>query len=146
MDKPAFSLAEEDKPLTGDPASPTIRDLAAGKFDDLFKGGPDKPSAIYRDAQNPLAPPMVGLVTSTPMLPETVSLPAYPALARAAHVQGMVSFTAGIDNAGAVTNVRIESGHPLFHQAVLQAVGTWKVSGISTVQATIGFSLDCANH
>ena len=51
--------------------------------------------------------------------------PVYPALAKAAQIQGVVRLELTIDEAGAV-NPRILSSHPLLAQAALDAVKQWK--------------------
>lgn len=52
--------------------------------------------------------------------------PAYPALARQAHVQGVVQLDAVIGTDGKVKSVQLISGHPLLSGAAMQAVRGWK--------------------
>ncbi len=53
-------------------------------------------------------------------------LPVYPALARQAHVQGMVVLDADISKDGTVETLKVISGHPLLIQAALKAVKQWR--------------------
>ncbi len=48
--------------------------------------------------------------------------PEYPALARQARVEGVVSFKVVIGKDGHITNITLVSGHPLLVQAAMQAV------------------------
>ena len=50
LDKPVFPVSET--PKTDTPSSPMLDDIAAGKYDSLFKDAPSKPSEVYRSAQN----------------------------------------------------------------------------------------------
>jgi protein TonB len=52
--------------------------------------------------------------------------PAYPPLARAARVQGIVVVEAVISREGLIESLRVVSGHPLLSQAALDAVRQWK--------------------
>ena len=51
--------------------------------------------------------------------------PLYPALARAARVQGTVLLQTSIDKTGHVVGVSVLSGHPLLTAAAVQAVQQW---------------------
>jgi protein TonB len=51
--------------------------------------------------------------------------PVYPPLAKAAHIQGVVRFTALIAKDGTVRNLQLVSGHPLLVQAATAAVRQW---------------------
>jgi protein TonB len=53
-------------------------------------------------------------------------LPQYPAIARAAHIQGVVVLQATISKAGSIENLRVISGPPMLRQAALDAVQTWR--------------------
>jgi protein TonB len=52
--------------------------------------------------------------------------PQYPALARAAHQQGVVILETVIDKEGAVETVRVLRGYPLLDQAAIDAVRQWR--------------------
>jgi TonB family protein len=120
----------------------SLSDIAEGRYDALFEKADEKPSELYRSAQNPPPGPAVRLITSTPFQPEVFVLPQYPQMAKIAHMTGTVDFKVGIDADGGTTDITFESGAPLLQMAVKDAVRTWKfpkdASG-KQVQAAIDF-------
>jgi protein TonB len=52
--------------------------------------------------------------------------PQYPAIARAARVEGTVVLQATISRDGTIQNLRVVSGPPLLQQAALDAVRSWR--------------------
>jgi len=52
--------------------------------------------------------------------------PVYPAIARAARVQGTVQVEVVIDEEGNVISAQVIEGHPLLRQAALEAAWQWK--------------------
>jgi TonB family protein len=54
------------------------------------------------------------------------TVPAYPPLARQAHVQGMVVLDADISKDGAIESLRVISGHPMLVPAAIDAVKQWR--------------------
>jgi periplasmic protein TonB len=54
------------------------------------------------------------------------TLPQYPAISRAAHIQGVVVLQATISKTGSIKNLRVISGPPMLRQAALDAVQTWR--------------------
>lgn len=52
--------------------------------------------------------------------------PEYPAVAKAAHIQGTVVLQATISKQGYMENLRVLAGPPLLQQAALDAVRTWQ--------------------
>jgi protein TonB len=52
--------------------------------------------------------------------------PQYPAIAKAARIQGTVVLQATISKAGGITNLRVVSGPPMLQQAALDAVRSWR--------------------
>ena len=90
MDKPMFEIPNEGKAIAKDSDSAVLQDLSAGKYDELFKGAPDKPSELYRAAQNLAPAPSVRLLNSIPFSPEVFVQPSYPAIARMASIEGIV--------------------------------------------------------
>ena len=52
--------------------------------------------------------------------------PAYPALARAARIQGDVILSAVIDVNGQITNLQLVSGHPMLVPSAIDAVRQWR--------------------
>jgi protein TonB len=54
------------------------------------------------------------------------TLPQYPAIAKAARVQGVVVVQATISNTGLIENLRVISGPPMLQQAAVDAVRSWR--------------------
>jgi protein TonB len=54
------------------------------------------------------------------------TLPQYPAIARTAHIQGVVVLQAAISRTGLIENLRVVSGPPMLRQAAIDAVQTWR--------------------
>ncbi len=53
------------------------------------------------------------------------TLPQYPAIARAARIQGIVVLQATISKGGSIENLRAISGPPMLQQAAMDAVRSW---------------------
>jgi protein TonB len=56
----------------------------------------------------------------------TKTLPQYPAIARATHIQGVVVLQATISKRGSIENLKVISGHPMLQQAAMDAVRSWR--------------------
>jgi periplasmic protein TonB len=54
------------------------------------------------------------------------SIPQYPAIGKATHVEGTVELQATISKTGTIENLRVISGHPMLRQAAIDAVKTWR--------------------
>jgi periplasmic protein TonB len=54
------------------------------------------------------------------------TLPQYPAIARAARIQGTVVLQAAISRSGLIQNLRVISGPPMLQQAAVTAVRSWR--------------------
>lgn len=80
---------------------------------------PPPPKAV------PKAPIRVGGRVKAPR-PVSTPQPLYPALARAARLQGDVVVDAVIDVSGSVVEMKVVSGHPLLITAALDALRRWK--------------------
>ncbi|MGC2502646.1 MAG: energy transducer TonB, partial [Silvibacterium sp.] len=50
----------------------------------------------------------------------------YPAIAKAARIQGTVVLQATISKGGTIQDLRVISGPPMLQQAALEAVKTWR--------------------
>jgi TonB family protein len=137
---------EEEPPAKDTPSSPVLLDLSAGKYDALFKDGPDRPSDLYRAAQIKPAIPSVHLQRSAPFQPIKPILPKYPPIAKAAHVEGAVTFKIAVDANGGVRDITFDSGSGLLRGAVKEAVSSWRFAEEAfnqQVQATVDFALNC---
>jgi len=54
------------------------------------------------------------------------SAPIYPELAKQMHLGGSVILVVSVDSEGSVTEVKVQSGHPLLLQSAISAVRMWK--------------------
>jgi protein TonB len=54
------------------------------------------------------------------------TLPQYPAIAKAARIQGIVVLQATISKSGSIQNLRVISGPPMLQQAAMDAVRSWR--------------------
>jgi periplasmic protein TonB len=73
----------------------------------------------------PAAPVRVGSGIRTPVRVVDVA-PSYPAIARSAHVQGVVILEAVLDAQGRVESTRVLRSVPLLDQAAIDAVQQWR--------------------
>jgi protein TonB len=136
MEKPAFILGQPpsaDAPNTNSHLD-SVDALREGAFDSLFPTGTAKPSALYVEAMRPPIKPSVELVESPREMNAAISVPAYPPLARAAHVQGRVALSLTVDSTGVVSAVTITSGHPLLKGAVEAEARKWRFPGDATAK------------
>jgi protein TonB len=88
---------------------------------------PAPPSAAAAPAPAPATPTQIrvgGEVEAARLLHEVV--PAYPVIARDAHVQGTVQLSASIAPNGTVEDLHVMSGSPLLVAAAEDAVKQWK--------------------
>jgi len=149
MDRPAFALATSPpQPAVDMRPSSLLESLAAGQLDGLFEGGPDKPSELFRQAQNPPPPPTVVLVDSAPFRPTSYALPKYPPLALATHTGGPVVFTTKVTPDGHASAPVFSSGHPLLREAVSASVAAWTFpleAASQNIQATLDFEMSCGS-
>jgi protein TonB len=83
------------------------------------------PAPIVPEQAKPRAPMRVVGNIRPPKLMVHVE-PQYPALARQAHIQGVVTIDAILDENGNVIEMKVVSGPPLLYQAALEALGKWK--------------------
>ena len=149
MDRPAFALAPAPpQPAAGPRSSSLLESLASGRLDVLFQGGPDKPSELFRQAQNPPPPPTVILVDSAPFRPTWYALPKYPPLALATHTSGPVVFTTRVASDGHASAPVFSGGHPLLRGAVSASVAAWTFPLEAVrrdVQVTLDFEMSCGS-
>ena len=150
MDKPIFAMPDTNSVRLSGNESPTLSELASGKYDALFAGAPHNPSQLYVAAQRPFAGmPDVRLLRSFPAIPDLITLPEYPPLARMTHIEGVVAFTIDLDRDGHSSNLLVASGNPLLRLAVTDAVRHWTFSPQPVpiqVQAAIEFKLHCGKE
>ena len=73
-------------------------------------------------------------------------MPKYPEAAKAARVEGDVSFHLEVGSGCAPEEVTIDDGPKLLHEAVENAVKNWKYCGVpegQEIHAAIAFRLNC---
>jgi TonB family protein len=146
MDKPMFPMPAENRDVATGPEPPLLQELAAGRYDALFKDARDKPSVLYRATKVASPVPSVALLSSTPFQPLNFTAPGYPPLARAVRAEGKVAFKVDVDASGGPTNFTVKSGHALLRDAVEKAVVKWrfpKESAGQTVEAIVEFRENC---
>lgn len=116
------------------PAAPDVADisgLAAGRESLLdgigaSPGNPAPPmSKEPAKAKEPARPLTIGGNVAAANLIHRVE-PVYPALAKAARVQGVVMFQATIGRDGEIRNLQLQEGHPLLVSAARNAILQWR--------------------
>jgi protein TonB len=93
-----------------------------GSLNDLFRDIGTGPAVV-----KPSTPPKLSIssgVMAGNLLEKTV--PQYPAIARAARIQGTVVLQATIAKDGAIQNLRVINGPPMLQQAAIDAVRSWR--------------------
>jgi Gram-negative bacterial TonB protein C-terminal len=156
-DKPVFPVAESASAAPPTSQSDALQAIADGKFDGIFGDTfgqfpgdtSDRPSALYRLAQNVPRQPLIELTKSDPVRPAAYVDPVYPPIAKAARVQGTVEFHLSIGIDGSAENIAIDSGPRMLWQAVNDASAKWKFSPDNsgkTVHGSVRFGLNCASE
>ncbi|MBS2013198.1 MAG: TonB family protein [Deltaproteobacteria bacterium] len=86
-----------------------------------------KPVETAPPAPPPPPPPPVMQVAevSTPPVPKAKSMPAFPEDARKQGIEAVVVVKFVVTEDGAVEDIKIVKGHPMFDEVVLAAVRTW---------------------
>lgn len=144
LDQPIFPVSQT--PVAAAPASHALEDIAAGKYDSLFRNGPDKLSEVYRSTQDKFPSPTIKLLASTPVAPVTFVEPEYPRMAQIAQIEGSIVIKLEIGLEGTATNPVCESGHPILCASVKDAASKWKFPADAEghqAQVTIEFKLNC---
>jgi TonB family protein len=146
LDKPMFAMSSKGDGAQTELDPDTAREISAGKYDALFPKAPDKPSAVYRQAQIRPPSPTVQLVSSGPIAPRIFVPPMYPPITLLAHLEGEVLLSLEVDENGVVINVTLESGHPALQRAVSDAAYAWRFpegNAGREIHATVKFALNC---
>ena len=146
MDKPMITLPGDAGGSARPPDSPAFQEIATGKYDPLFPGTTDKPSRIYLSTKEPILPPTVSFVWSSPFKPILAPLPQYPAIARAASLEGTFTFAVDVQADGRTINFAVENGTPLFRAAMEDASHGWVFPSQAAGQrvvVTVEFALNC---
>jgi TonB family protein len=143
-DKPMFATGDGSaKPTPGSELAQAIRD---GKFDALF-GKEQLVSQIARDAEKaPPPPPSVDIESVLPIGPNSPTMPVYPAIAKAARVEGLVNVTFDIGLDGKAQNVVVVDGPRMLQQSVIDGLSNWSFPESawgSSGRAAIRFRRNC---
>ena len=89
--------------------------------------GPFVPSQVAPRVVHPEAPARLRVSSAAEaVLVIQKTMPVYPPIAVAAHVEGTVMLAATISKAGTIENLHVTSGPALLQQAALDAVKTWR--------------------
>lgn len=146
-DKPIFPVSEAAPAAPPISHSAALQAIADGKFDSIFGDSSDRPSALYRLAQNVPRKPFIELTSSEPIHPTEYVDPVYPPIAKAARVHGTVEFHLTDGSDGSAKDIAIDSGPRMLWQAVSDAIAKWKFSTDDSgkiIQGSIRFGLNCA--
>jgi periplasmic protein TonB len=96
--------------------------IPGGIGDIIDSVGTGRPAVV-----KPRAP--IGLNVSSGVMAGNLiakTLPQYPAIPKAAHIQGIVVLQATISRSGSIQNLRVISGPPMLQQAAMDAVRSWR--------------------
>jgi periplasmic protein TonB len=96
---------------------------SARSIGDILNGIGTGPAIVVREVPTKPLPVSRGVMAGN-LLSRT--LPQYPAIARTAHIQGVVVLQAAISRTGLIENLRVVSGPPMLRQAAIDAVQTWR--------------------
>ena len=146
MDKPMITLPGDADGAAQPLDSATLLEIGMGKYDSLFPGTTDKPSQIYLSTKNAVPVATVTLLQALPYQPVQAPLPEYPMIARAAGVEGDITFTLDVQADGRTTNFSVEQGAPLLRAALERASHDWvfpKEAAGQRVVATVKFATNC---
>lgn len=146
-DKPIFPVSQATSALPATSLSAALQAIADGKFDGIFGDAPDRPSTLYRMAQNAPRQPFIELTSSEPARPAAYVEPVYPLIAKAARVHGSVEFHLSVGGDGSANEITIDSGPVMLRQAVSDAISKWKFSIDNfgkVVRGSVRFGLKCA--
>jgi hypothetical protein len=145
-DKPIFPVSKDSPAAPPTSKSAALQAIADGKFDGIFGNSPDRPSALFRMAQNVPRKPFIELTNSEPIHPTKYVDPVYPPIAKAARVQGTVEFHLTDGSDGTAKDITIDSGPRMLWQAVSDAIAKWKYSTDDSgiiIHGSIRFGLNC---
>jgi hypothetical protein len=146
MEKPIFPVLSPDSSAPRKiEADPLLTNIRNGEYDSLFPATTLKVSEIYAEAQLPPPSPTV-LVESSPVQPDNYVPPVYPPIAKAARVEGVVSFHFKVGEACTPGEVTIDGGPKLVQLGIADAVKLWKFCKASPgqeIQAKLEFRLNC---
>ena len=118
-------VADEAPPDLGAGVSGVVGGVPGGVLGGIIGGVADNVKTIAPPPPQERKIARVGGDVKPPV-PISTPQPYYPAVARAAHVDGLVVIDAIIDEQGNVVQARVVEGPPLLVAAALDAVAKWK--------------------
>jgi hypothetical protein len=145
-DKPIFDLSESTPGAPPGSQLDFVGQLQQGQFDGLFPSAADLPSKIYSDSKKPQTDTAIKVVFIEPGEPDTYVAARYPPIAKAARVEGDVSFHARTGGNCGLEDVTVSAGPKMLHGAVIDSVQQWKFCKLpigTEVRGTIKFQLNC---
>ena len=122
-------IPKHNNPVIDSAAPPSLQTSGLQKsgtprgIGDILEGSGTGPVVLVKQAPAKPLPTSYGVMAGY-LISRT--LPQYPAIARAAHIQGTVFLQATISRNGLIENLRVISGPPLLRQAAIDAVQTWR--------------------
>jgi TonB family protein len=149
LDRRLFDLPREnDVPLhSGDEQS--LADLSSGKYDLLLRESEIKLSELYQQALNPPAGPSISISADFPVQPLASARLIYPPIAKIARIDGIVRLKIDIAPNGNVTDVKVDSGHPMLVKSARDALVEMKFpadSGFQDVPVTLTYETHCKEN
>jgi protein TonB len=119
--------------VSADPGPPAIANPGVYGGPGIGNGDPRGLSDLFTPGSRPIVPSLPLPVAHTIRLSYMSEgdlirkvQPIYPALARAARIQGTVVLQAIISKQGTIENLRVVAGHPMLVQAAIDAVHQWR--------------------
>jgi TonB family protein len=143
LQRPMFSLSTIPSTKA---RSEALEELSDGRFDSLFKGDPDKPSALYAEAQAPHPAPTISILSISPIAPLASIFPPYPPIARLARIEGKVNFKLLVTTSGNSSDVEIVDGPKMLEAFTRDAISKWTfppAAAGKTIDGTLSFELHC---
>jgi hypothetical protein len=145
MERPVSPIGDENATSILPPETELTRGIRRGDYDTLFADTNIIASRLFADAQMVVPQPSVSLFSSTPFRPTEVVLPGYPAIAKAARVEGKLVVDMDVDAHGRTANVTFV-GAKVLQSTTQKSISLWKFGAEaagSHVQAVIQFELNC---
>jgi TonB family protein len=147
MNTPVFDVGDGNSHVSQS-FDEVAQDLERGVYDPLFSDS--KISDLYRTIlETRPSTPSVTFNGSIPFQSDALSLPAYPPIARAANIEGLVIIKGRVREDGQTTSVEVVSGHPLLASAVVSEANRWKFSpshANEDFHASVEFKLNCSRN
>lgn len=116
-------------PPDGIDRTPQFEDLGVGAGNGIIAGAAEpvagSDTLVAPPPPTPREPLRIGGTIRVPAKIRDAQ-PIYPALAQAAHVEGVVIIEAVLDESGRVQNLRVLRAHPMLQQAAVDAVRQWE--------------------